>query len=142
MNIVYNSDDRQIERKSSIDQYSNFLSVYRQGGQIPIAFDLIESITCDGIKSRKTITHFGGYNGYRYPIAHCTRDKLSYLLTDKKGLVTKKLPECQGDGEYNEYVDESIVVNADNKALGEANRVHYRVGLDYYQAKKTLPSVN
>lgn len=139
MKILRDSDDRRIKMKNSIDQFDSFLSVYKQGGQVPIAFDVIDSITCNGIRSHKAIFTFDPkFKGYIYPIAHCKEKKVQYLLTDQKGVITETLPEC-GDVDYQRYVDRKIIVNADNEAVGVAKAVNYRVGLDYYEAEDTLP---
>ena len=142
MEILRASDDRQIERKSSIDQYKNFLSVFKQGGWVPISYDVLESLTCDGAKSHRAImTDDENWIGYHYPIVTCTRVKGSYLLTDKQGIELRDLPCWQGKGKYEVYVDDERITNADNEAVGTASRVKYKVGLDYYRCKKTLPAV-
>lgn len=142
MKILRSSDDRQIELKSSINQYENFLSVFKQGGWIPISYDVLDSLTCDGIKSHRAIvTDDKDWNGYHYPIAVCRKVKGKYLLSDKQGVELKDLPEWQGKGKYEDFVDEQRITNADNEAVGTANRTRFRIGLDYYTAKKTLPAV-
>lgn len=141
MEILKSSDDRKIEHKSSIDQYKSFLSVFKQGGWIPISYDVLESVSCDGICSHEAImTDDENWNGYHYPIATCKRINGKYLLTDKQGIELKDLPCWQGKGKYETYVDEQRYTNADNAAVGTANRVTYRIGLDYYIAKDTLPA--
>ena len=140
MEILKSSDDRQVERKSSIDQYQNFLSVFRQGGWIPISYDVLESITCDGAISHPAImTDDLNWNGYHYPVAVCRKIRNQYLVSDRKGVELKDLPEWQGKGQYQQYVDERRITNADNVAVGTANVVKYKIGLDYYKAKNTLP---
>ena len=142
MEILRNSDDRRIERKSSIDQYRNFLSVFKQGGWIPISYDVLESITCDGTFSHKAImTDDANWNGYHYPIAVCQKIQGSYLKTDKRGVELRDLPCWQGKGKYEQYVDEQRITNADNQGVGTMNAPKYRMGLDYYLAKTTLPVV-
>lgn len=143
MNILYNADAQQLDRQSSIDQFQSFLAVYKQGGAVPIAYDVIDSITCDGIKSHKAImTDDPSYNGYIYPIAHCRKNKIEYLLSDERGVIEKELPKCQGSGTYQEYVDREKITNADNEALGVANKIKYRIGLDYYTAQRNLDPVD
>jgi hypothetical protein len=142
MEILKSSDDRQVEKKSSIDQYKNFLSVFRQGGWIPISYDVLESLTCDGAASHRAVmTDDESWNGYHYPIAICRRTNGEYLTTDKQGLELKDLPCWQGKGKYEQYVDERRITNADNEGVGIMNSPKYRVGLDYYTCKKTLPAV-
>ena len=142
MEILKSSDDRQIEVKSSIDQYKNFLSVFRQGGWIPISYDVLESLTCDGAASHRAImTDDPNWNGYHYPIATCVKRDGKYLLTDKQGVELRDLPCWQGKGQYMQFVDDHRITNADNEAVGVANNVKYRIGLDYYVAKKTLPVI-
>lgn len=142
MEILKSSDDRQIEVKSSIDQYKNFLSVFKQGGWIPISYDVLESITCDGVASHKAImTDDKDWNGYHYPIATCHKVRGRYLVTDNQGIELKDLPEWQGKGQYQAWVDDRRVTNADNEAVGTISKVKYRIGLDYYKAKKNLTPV-
>lgn len=142
MEILKASDDRQIEVKSSIDQYRNFLSVFKQGGWIPISYDVLESLTCDGAKSHRAImTDDKDWIGHHYPIATCYKVGSKYLITDNNGVELKDLPCWQGKGQYEQYVDEHRVTNADNEAVGTANKVKYRIGLDVYACKKTLPAV-
>lgn len=142
MEILKASDDRQIEVKSSINQYRNFLSVFRQGGWIPISYDVLESLTCDGATSHKAImTDDKDWNGYHYPIATCHQLRGAYLTTDKKGVEMRDLPRWQGEGQYGQYVDEQRITNADNEAVGVINNVKYRIGLDIYTCKKTLPAI-
>ena len=81
------------------------------------------------------------YKGFVYPIAHCSKEKIQYLLTDQRGVIEKELPECQGKGTYQQYVDRQLLTNADNEALGVSNRVTYRVGLDFYTCINDLPAV-
>ena len=142
MEILKASDDRQIEVKSSINQYRNFLSVFKQGGWIPISYDVLESLTCDGATSHKAImTDDKDWNGYHYPIATCLQLRGAYLTTDKKGVEMRDLPRWQGEGQYGQYVDEQRITNADNEAVGVINDVKYRIGLDIYTCKKTLPAI-
>ena len=142
MEILKATDNRQIELKSSIDQYRNFLSVFRQGGWIPISYDVLESLTCDGARSHRAImTDDENWIGYHYPIAICYKRGDKYLLTEKQGVELRDLPCWQGKGKYEEYVDECRITNADNEAVGVANRVKYRIGLDVYACKKNLPPV-
>lgn len=142
MEILRASDDRRIEKKSSVDQYRRFLSVYKQGGWVPISYDVLESITCNEVRSHRAIaTDDENWNGYHYPIAYCKRAGGTYLLTDKQGTELKDLPEWQGKGKYEAFIDEQRVNNADNEAVGTSKSVTYKVGLDYYRAKSTLPPV-
>lgn len=142
MEILKSSDDRRIEVKSSIDQYKNFLSVFKQGGWIPISYDVLESVTCDGVTSHKAIvTDDENWNGYHYPIATCRKVNGKYLVSDKEGIELKDLPCWQGKGKYEVYVNDHRITNADNEAVGTANAVRFRIGLDYYVAKKTLTPV-
>lgn len=142
MKLLEASDDRRIEKSSSIDQYKNFLSVFRQGGWVPISYDVLESIGCDGARTHRAIvTDDKNWNGYHYPIAYCKRRRDEYLLSDFQGTVSKDLPKWQGRGQYEEFVDEQRLTNADNEAVGTANVVTYKVGLDVYACKDTLPAV-
>lgn len=139
--ILYSNDGRQIERKSSLLQHKDKLAIKRQGGYLPISYDVLETIGCDGATSHRAILSLDPDDiGYTFPIATCTRTRASVLLSDKQGIELKELPLWYGSGLYEKFVDEQIIVKGDNRPLGESNAVKYKVGLDYYLAKKILPA--
>lgn len=141
MEILYNSDDRKIERLSSIDQHKNKLAVYSQGGWLPISYDVIESIGCNGIKSHRAILSLDENDlGYNFPEVYCNRPKDEYVTSDKLADEMSELPEYYGDGLYEAHIDEKVITNADNGALGHHYKGRERVGLDYYRAKDILPA--
>lgn len=141
MNILYAVNDSKIERLSSIDQYKDYLSVYSQGGWLPISYDVIDAIGCNGIKSHKAILSLDeGGLGYNFPEKYCYRPKDEYVLADKTGVESEMLPEYYGDGTFETYKDELAITNADNGALGAHHKGRERVGLDYYRAKTILPA--
>lgn len=141
MEILYNADDRRIERKSSINQHKHKFSVYAQGGWLPVSYDVIESVGCEGIKSHKAILSLDEKDlGYIYPVATCTKYTNKYIFSDNQKTELRELPEWFGAGLYEAFVDEHVFTNADSGALGEANKIHYKVGLDYYRAKTILPA--
>lgn len=140
--VLYSSDDKQIERKSSLLQHRDKLSIKRQGGYLPISYDVLETIGCDGVTSHRAILSLNPDDiGYIFPIATCERARASVLLSDKQGIELEELPFWYGSGLYEKFVDEHIIVKGDNHPLGEFNTVKYKVGLSYYLAKKTLPAV-
>lgn len=140
--ILYSSDNRQIERKSSIAQHKDKLSVHSQGQWVPISYDVIETIGCEGIKSHRAILSNNPDDiGYIYPVATCVKTRETLLLSDKQGVELDELPFWYGSGLYERFVDEQIIVKGDNHPLGEFNTVKYKVGLSYCLAKKTLPAV-
>lgn len=142
MDILYNSDDPQVEKKSSITQHKDKLSVVSQGEYLPISFDVLETIGCDGITSHRAILSLDPDDiGYTYPVAECRLVKDEIVYFDEKGEVTKKLPAWYGAGEYQAFNDAFVFTNAANGALGVRNDIRLRVGLEYYQAKQTLPAV-
>lgn len=121
---------------------------------MPIAFNVIESANCDEARTRRVIAKIGSqYNGYIYPMASCEKEKEQLIVSDFQGTVERTLPLCQGykmvtDEEgcrhvepytYGQYVDEKILPLADNGPLSTLSKLKYRIGLDYYQAKTTLP---
>lgn len=141
MNILSAVNDSKIERKSSIDQHKDKLSVYSQGGWLPISYDVIDAIGCNGIKSHKAILSFDEDDlGYNFPEKYCYRPKDSYVLADRIGTETEMLPEYYGDGTYETYIDEKTITNADNGALGEHYKGRERVGLEFYRTKDILPA--
>lgn len=142
MEVLYSSDDRRLERKSSIDQHRDKFSVYAQGGWLPISYDVIESVGCDGIRSHKAVLSLNPDDiGYNYPVATCTKFTNKYIYSDNQKTELRELPEWFGAGLYEAFVDEHVFTNADNGALGVANKIHYRLGLSYYLTKKTIQGV-
>lgn len=140
--ILYSSDDRQIERKSSLLQHRDKLSIKRQGGYLPISYDVLETIGCDGATSHRAILSLDPNDiGYTFPVATCVKAQQKLLLSDKQGLELEELPCWYGSGLYEKFVDEQIIVKGDNRPLGEFNTVKYKVALDYYLAEKTLPPI-
>lgn len=139
MNIIYATNDSKLERLSSIDQYKSFLSVYSQGGGLPVSYDVIDGIGCHGIKSHKTLLELlDDELGYNFPERYCYRPEDSFLISDRLADEQKPLPDCQGDGFYETHTDEKVITNGDNGALGAHHRGKERVGLDYYRTRDIL----
>lgn len=142
MDYIKASDDIQVYRKSSIDQHKNKFSVYRKGGWLPISYDVLDDVTCEGLVSHRAIlTDDKDDLGYNYPEAECRKYTNKYLYHDVQGTEIRELPEWFGAGFYQAYIDEHRIVNSDTGALGTTNVTRYRIGLDYYQAIKNLPAV-
>lgn len=142
--ILYPVEDAQVRRYSSIDQFGQFVSAWKQGGWAPIVFDQLDGITCDEIKTHPVIIEWSGL-GYVFPEGRCTYSSDHFIYVDKQGVEQKLLPECMGGkGEfYDYYVNKSSFVNFDNDAsLGVHNTKRLRVGLDYVIANETLPPVD
>ena len=142
--ILYPVEDEQVRRYSSIDQFQNFLSAFKQGGWAPIVFDQLDGIDCNGAKSHPVAISFGGDLGYVYPEAHCNYSSDHFVYTDKQGVEQRLLPECfGGKGEfYDVFVKKSSFLNFDNdSSLGIHSVKPTRVGLSYVKADETLPPV-
>lgn len=142
--ILYPTNDAQVHRHSSIDQFKGFLSVYKQGGWVPIVFDQLDGIVCESIKSHKVVLSFGGDLGYIFPEGHCTYSSDHFIYVDKQGVEQKVLPECfGGKGEfYDTFVNANAFINFDGgNSLGVHNSKTLRVGLSYVKADETLPPV-
>lgn len=142
--ILTASEDPHVYRHSSIDQFSGFLSVYKQGGWAPIVFDQIDGIVCDKITSHPVVLSWGDDIGYIFPEAQCTYSSDHYIYFDKEGVEQKLLPECMGGkGEFFDYyvTKSNSFVDFDNgTALGNHRKNKLRVGLSYCLADQTLPA--
>lgn len=133
-----------VKRLSSIDQFKDFLSVWKQGGWAPIIFDQLDGITCETAKTHPVAISFGDDLGYIFPEAHCTFSSDRFIYFDKEGVEHALLPECMGGkGEfYDYYVNKSAFLNySTNDSVGVSNRTTLRTGLDYVRADETLPAV-
>lgn len=141
MNKLYATNDGKLKRLSSIDQHKDKLSVYSQGGWIPISYDVIKSIGCDGMKSYRAILSLNEDDlGYTFPEKYCYRPKDKYILTEEFGVEKKELAPEYGEGFYEEYSSGPRITNADNGALGQHYKGRERVGLDYYRTEDILPA--
>lgn len=144
MDILYATNDAQVHRHSSLDQFKDgFLSAWKQGGWAPILFDQLDSIgECSGIKSHPVIVSFGYDLGYIFPEKKCTYVSDRFIYFDKQGVEQRVLPECFGEGFYDKWIDASIFVNFDsNNSVGTHNEATLRIGVDYVKADESLPPV-
>lgn len=149
MDILYPDEkNKQLYRHSSIDQFKDFISVYKKGGWSPIIFDQLDSIVCETIKTHPVIISFNNDTGYIFPEAHCTYSSDHFIYVDKEGVEQRLLPECfGGKGEfYNEFVKGNSFINFDGPNGGSSAGVHQtktlRTGLAYVLSDKTLPPAN
>lgn len=146
-NILYPDEHPTVHRHSSIDQFGDFLSVWKQGGWAPIVFDQLDGITCDEIKTHPVIISWGDDLGYVYPEKHCTYASDKFIYFDKEGVEQRLLPACFGGGGemYDKYLCENAFINfdgdGDGNSLGTHNETTLRVGLDYVSCDETLPAV-
>lgn len=139
ISMLYADDSGKIKRLSSITQHRDKFSVYAQGGWLPISYDVLDVITCEGARTHRAILSLNPHDiGYKFPVASCKRQYKTILLSDKYGLVTEELPEWQGSGRFQRFVNHYMSTNGDNKLLGTTNEVRYRIGLDYYLAEETI----
>lgn len=140
--ILYASEDEQVKRYSSIDQFKEYVHTIKQGGSCPIIFDQLDGIgECGGIKSHPVAITFGE-SDYIYPEGRCTYVSDHFIYVDKEGVEHRLLPECQGGlGEfYDVFVKSNSFINFDDdSSLGLHNETTLRVGLDYVKASETLP---
>lgn len=132
-NTVYldDADESDIHRHSSINQYGSFLAVKKGGVNVPLRFDKLDWINCEGIKTHPIIVSDGTDIGYHFPVGHYTYFTDTYLTMDRKEVVVEKLPEWFGMGWYEKALNEKVYTNFDGHALGERNRVELRIGQDY-----------
>ena len=141
--ILYPTDDAQVHRHSSIDQFRGFLSTMVKGGWAPIVFDQLDGINCETIISHPVIISFGDDIGYVFPEAHCSYASDHFVYFDKEGVEQKLLPECFGEGGefYDTFVKSNTFVNFSNDtSVGVHNTTRLRTGLSYVLADETLPA--
>lgn len=136
------ADETDIYRRSSVDQYNGFLSVKKGGVNIPLRFDKIDWIDCDGIKTHSVVISDGNDMGYNFPVGRYTYFTDTYLIMDRKEVVVKQLPEWFGKGWYEKALNEKVFTNADNGSLGNRNKVELRIGLDYVDTDEGLDSAD
>lgn len=144
MKVEYlsDADETNIHRHSSVNQYGNFFSVKKGGVNIPIRFDTLDWINCEGIKTHSTILSDGNDIGFNFPVGHYTYFTDTYLVMDRKEVVVRKMPEWFGKGWYEKALNEKILTNFDGSSLGVRNKVDLMVGLDYIIADEFLDSAD
>ena len=142
--ILYPTNDAQVHRHSSIDQFKGFLSIMKKGGWAPIVFDQLDGINCETIKHHPVIISFSNDIGYVFPEAHCTYASDKFVYFDKSGIEQRILPPCFGEGGeiYDVFIKSNSFVNFDDDSVGSHNTKRTRVGLSYVIADETLPFAN
>jgi hypothetical protein len=138
LEYLNDADEYTVKRHSSIDQYKSFLSVKKGGVNVPLRFDKLDFINCDGMKTHQVIISEGNDLGFNFPVGHYTFFTDTYLIGDRKEVVAKKLPEWFGTGWYEKALNEKVFTNFDDSSLGERNRVDLRIGLDYISSDDIL----
>lgn len=140
--ILYSDDKPKLERKSSIIQHRDKLSVKSQGGFLPISYDVLDTIGCDGATYHRAILSLDEHDlGYIFPIADCSEEHITKLLSDKYGVTLEELPSWYGSGLYQKFIDELAITEGDNGPLGERNKINYRIGLSYVTAKDKIEGI-
>ena len=142
VDYLNDADEANVHRHSSANQYGNFLAVQKGGVNIPLRFDSLDWINCEGIKTHPVIVSDGDDIGYHFPIGHYTYFTDTYLIMDRNEVVVKQLPKWFGDGWYEQYLNEKTFTNFDGCSLGERNRVDLTIGLDYILADDILDSAD
>lgn len=133
--------DSQVERKSSIYQHRDLLSVMKRGEWCPIVFDQIIGVECGRLITEKVALRLRDGLNYTFPVKTCCYTNDTYLLTQQNRTVLKMLPEWFGDGFYEVRERGGYLTNIGNDALGVHNEKTLRVGQDYVMAKTTLKAV-
>lgn len=141
MQILEPTETYRAERLSSIYQHKHMLAVRKGDEWVPVAFDVLDGIFCDTVRSHKAVLTDKPYIGYSFPVQECRYISELYLISDQRGVEKKVLPEWFGAGFYDSVYDRNILVNSANGALGVKNDTTLRVGLDYCLAKNTLDPV-
>ena len=141
MEVLEPTEEKRVERLSSIYQFRHMLAVRKGDEWVPIQFDVLDGIVCDKVLSHPAILTDKPYIGYAFPVGECRYISDMYVQSDQKGTELKALPEFFGSGFYESAYDRDIMVNSDNGALGVHNDTTLRVGLDYVLAKNSLDPV-
>lgn len=138
MEILHHSDNRKIKALSSIDQYRDFISANVGGAYLPIEFDYIDYIDCNKVVSHPIIVDCGDGIGYDFPIGECEYTTDEYIMSERREVELRELPECLGSGFYEAFEDSDIITNADNGAVSIRNNIKLNIGQNYYLADDFL----
>lgn len=141
MTIEFMSPDEEVRvrRKSSISQHKGSpLAVWENGEWLPISFDYIDAVSCDGIKSHRVVIVEDNYIGYHFPVGRKRYVTDEYILEDNMDTEFVTLDEWFGTGIYERADRGKAIINADNGALGEHTEGELAIGLDYVTAMDNL----
>ena len=133
--------DDQVERKSSINQHKDLLSVLIRGEWCPLVFNIVDGVECGKIQFHKTALRIRPGLNYTFPVGTCKYVKDNYLLTAKDRIELKPLCSYFGSGLYESREHKKVLTNIGHSALGYRQEKVLRVGKDYVVAKKTLKAV-
>lgn len=136
------ADNTTVERSSTALEGKHYLSVLERGVYLPIAWDEIVGMTCEGGVITKTyVLDLGDALAQDYDVQECVYTEDEYVLDNVKETELHALPSEQGgDGKlfYEKKVDKQTFINSANGSLGTRNVTTLRKGLDYVRGSKVL----
>lgn len=141
MRVIEPVTDEQVERRSSISQHRNLLSLYINGEWCPLVFNIVDGVECGHIKYHRVAIELHPGVNYTFPVGTCRYEKDKYILTHQDEIKLKPLPEFFGDGLYESHEVKNVFVNIGDNALGFKEKKTLRVGKDYVISKKILQGV-
>jgi hypothetical protein len=116
--------------------------VKKGGANVPLRFDSIDYINCDGVKTHPSIISDGTDIGFNFCVREYTYFTDEYLIGDRKEVQVKKLPHWYGEGWYEKAVNDKVFTNSDNGSLGHRNKVTLRIGTDYVLTDELLDNAD
>lgn len=134
-------NDFPTERKSSIYQHRDLLSVLIRGEWCPIIFNQVDGVECGKIKYHKFALRVRPGLSYTFPVGSCRYVKNNYVLAQKDEIKLKQLPEYYGSGLYETHERKQVFTNVGKGALGVKQEKILRIGKDYITTKKILKGV-
>lgn len=144
MNIqtLYPIDDDHVERKSSIFQHADLLSVMKKGEWCPVVFDHIDGVECEKLHTSKRALRVAEGLNYTFPVGTCHYAHDDLVLSQKDKIELRVLPEEFGTGLYQTHERKNVFTNVEDQAVGTHNDITLRVGKDYVRATTTLDAVD
>lgn len=142
LSILEPNESPDVEYHSSISQHKNKLSVMQRGEWVPISFDVLDWINCEGIQSHLAIVTDGDDIGFNFDVDEETLLSDTYLMADFVDTIVEPLPAWYGTGDYQKFVQARDFVNSDYESLGHRTASELRIGLNYALAKNTLPAAD
>lgn len=133
--------DESVERKSSISQHKDLLSILVHGEWCPIVFNVVDGVECGKIKYQRMAFPLKEGLNYTFPVGTYRYINRKYILTEQDEIKLKKLPSYYGDGLYESHERKNVILNIGKNALGVVEEKVLRVGKDYVRAKKILKAV-
>lgn len=127
-----------VKYRSSISQHREKLSVLQGGEWVPLSYDALDYISCDGIGSHRETVSDTADIGYDFSVRETKYYTDKYIYHDDQHIELRTMDSWFGAGQYEAYVNDHKLINTDDGSLGLRTVSSARIGTAYALADETL----